>query len=74
MRRIRGTSAALAPQWAPPANESVPVDRDPWIRPLSLACGVGLLLVLALLLAFHWSLGSGLNEIRVLDAAVAAAP
>jgi type VI secretion system protein ImpK len=72
IRRIRGTPASLAPQWAPPSNESAPADRDPWIRPLALTCVAGLLLVVVLLLTFHWSLNSGLNEIRSLGAAASA--
>jgi type VI secretion system protein ImpK len=33
--RIRGRASALAPAWAPPGDEVIPIPQDPWVRPLA---------------------------------------
>jgi type VI secretion system protein ImpK len=64
--RIRGAAGPLAPQWAPPANETVPVATDPWFRRLLLIAGGTALLALLLYLVFAFALHSGLNDIAAL--------
>jgi len=63
IHRIRGSMGPLAPQWAPLANESVPVYVDPWYRRLLLIAGVSAGTAIFLLLIFSLVLGSGVSEL-----------
>jgi type VI secretion system protein ImpK len=63
--RIRG-GGVLSPSWAVPANETIPVARDRWIRPLVIGAAgaaiVALVLWVIMLLALH----SGVGDLRSL--------
>ena len=63
--RIRGTGP-LSPSWAVPANETIPVARDSWVK--SLVIGVASAAVIALLLwvVMQLALHSGLSDLRSL--------
>jgi len=64
--RIRGAGDALAPSWAVPANETIPVAHDPWIRPLLIgAAGAGVVLVV-LWVVMQLVLHAGLSDLRSL--------
>lgn len=57
--RVRGTGGELAPDWALPADEAIPVRRDPWVRRLVLIF-LGTVIFAGLLWAlFALSLRSG---------------
>ena len=64
--RIRGSSGTLAPSWAVPGSETIPVARDPWLKPLLIGAAsaaiVGLVLWVVMALALH----SGLSDLRSL--------
>jgi type VI secretion system protein ImpK len=62
--RIRGALEGMAPGWAPPADETIPVPRDAWVRTLAIACVVvgGLVLVTAVVFGLvqqGWIAGLG---------------
>lgn len=64
--RIRGSDAALSPSWAVPGNETIPVARDPWLKPLLIAAGSAAILVLVLWVVMELGLHSGLGDLRSL--------
>jgi type VI secretion system protein ImpK len=50
--RIRGAMEGLAPAWAPPTDEVIPVPRDTWVRRLGIAAAVVAALVLVTTVVF----------------------
>ena len=67
IRRVRGTSTHLSPDWAPPRNEVVVSQIDPWVRPLLYATVASLLIAVILLFVYNLSLSSGIDELRALN-------
>ena len=63
--RIRGTGP-LSPSWAIPANETIPVARDPWIKPLVIGAASAAVVVLLLWVVMQLALHSGLRDLRSL--------
>jgi type VI secretion system protein ImpK len=68
MRRIRGEAGDLAPQWAPPADETLPGLKDPWIRRLAVLAGAAFGLALLLYVIYRISLLPGVERVRELVA------
>lgn len=66
IRRIRGGGAPLSPDWALPAGEAMPSNRDRWLPRLAALAGLSLVLSLVLYLAFRLSLNGGIAELRTL--------
>lgn len=64
--RIRGSQGALAPSWAVPSNETIPVARDPWLKPLLIGTGGTALVLVMLWVVMQLVLHSGLNDLRSL--------
>lgn len=64
--RVRGVTR-LSPHWAPPANESVPRARDPWLRPLALATIGTAVLAVALWIGYKVSLSSAPARITAVE-------
>ena len=69
--RIRGPREPLSTLWPLPADEAVPVARDPWVRRLWLAAGASFVLAVLLFLAYRASLGSWVGQIQALAAGAA---
>jgi type VI secretion system protein ImpK len=63
--RIRG-SGGLSPSWSVPANETIPVARDPWIRPLLIGAAGAAIAALVLWVVMLLALHSGLGDLRSL--------
>jgi type VI secretion system protein ImpK len=63
--RIRG-GGALAPSWAVPANETIPVARDPWLKPLLIGAAGAAVVVLVLWVVMQLALHSGLGDLHSL--------
>jgi type VI secretion system protein ImpK len=66
--RIRGDPGRLAPAAALPADDVLPVRRDPWLRPLLAIAAGALTLAIVLYTAFRLSLGGRLDALRTLAA------
>ncbi len=64
IRRIRGGSGYLSPDWSPPDEAPAPAQGDPWIRTLIIAAGACLLLAILLFTIFKLSLSSGLPGLQ----------
>ncbi|MEK7409057.1 MAG: type IVB secretion system protein IcmH/DotU [Acidobacteriota bacterium] len=64
IRRIRQSSSALSPAWAPPADSVRHTARDPWIRRLMLAAAASFVLAVGLFVLFKLLLGSGAVVLR----------
>ena len=64
--RIRGAGEGLAPSWAVPANETIPVARDPWILPLLIGTAGAAVVVFVLWVVMQLVLHSGLSDLRSL--------
>lgn len=54
--RVRGTGGDLSPDWALPADETIPKMRDPWVRRLSMVAGGLVIAALALWFLFRLDL------------------
>ena len=63
--RIRG-GGALSPSWAVPSNETIPVARDLWIKPLLIGAASAALVALVLWLVTLLALHSGLGDLHSL--------
>jgi type VI secretion system protein ImpK len=66
INRIRGAGEGLAPSWAVPANETIPVARDPWIRPLLIGTAGAAVVAFVLWVVMQLVLHSGLSDLRSL--------
>lgn len=66
IQRIRGGGGALSPSWAVPGNETIPVARDPWIKPLVIGAASAAIVVLVLWVVMQIVLHSGLGDLRSL--------
>lgn len=67
VQRIRGgVPVELSPDWRRPANETIVLGRDPWLRRLALAAGGALLFALLLFVLFRLLLGSGVHQLQSL--------
>ncbi len=66
MRRIRGDHGPLSPHWAPPADEVIPIARDPWVPRLAIFAGASAALAVVLFLVYYLSLSSGISEVESL--------
>lgn len=62
IRRIRGDSA-LSPSWAPPADEIIPLARDPWVRRLGYTAAGLFAFAVILWVIFDLSLRSGIKDL-----------
>jgi len=65
INRVRGADA-LSPSWAVPANETIPVARDPWIKPLLLGAAGAAVVVLVLWVVMQLALHSGRGDLHSL--------
>jgi type VI secretion system protein ImpK len=66
MKRIRGGSLELAPEWALPPGTVRMVSADPWVKRLLWAAVGCLVLVIVLFVVFKLSLNSGAAELRAI--------
>lgn len=66
IERIRGGSGPVSPSWAVPANETIPVARDPWARPLLFGTAGAAVVVFLLWIIMQLSLRSGMAQLRSL--------
>lgn len=66
IRRVRGATGPISPQWALPSNEVAPSGRDRWLPRLAMTAGVALVLAIVLFVAFRISLGAGVGDLRAL--------
>ncbi len=66
IHRIRGGYEPLSPLWAPPADEVIPVAKDPWVPRLGIVAAGSFVLACVLYLAFRFSLGSAAAELQAL--------
>jgi len=66
IRRIRQTTTALSPAWAPPAEALHQSISDPWVRRLCWAAAGGFLLMAVLFTVSKLLLSSGASELAVL--------
>jgi type VI secretion system protein ImpK len=66
--RTRGTPAELVPAWAPPARETAPAARDPWVARLAVAAGASLGLAVALFLVYRMGLAPDVAALQALAA------
>ncbi len=64
VRRIRGGSGYLAPEWAPQGGAPKTAAGDPWVRRLAIAAAACFLLALLLFGIFKISLSSGLPGLQ----------
>lgn len=64
LQRIRGAAPMMGPDWDLPASETVPVQRDPWLRRLALGAAGALALAILLFIGFRLSLGSALANLQ----------
>lgn len=62
IRRIRG-DGALSPAWAPPADEVIPIARDPWTRRLGYTAAGLFAFAIVLWIIFDVSLRSGIKDL-----------
>ncbi len=68
IRRIRGDTGVLSPDWAPPSGVVSAAAADPWFRPLWIAASACLVLALLLFAVFRLSLGSGVSDLQTVVA------
>lgn len=68
IRRIRQSTPALSPAWAPPAESVRMMGTDPWVRRLAMGAGGGFLLMSVLFVLFKLLLSSGARELASLAA------
>jgi type VI secretion system protein ImpK len=66
IRRIRQSSTALSPAWAPPAEPVRAGGFDPWVRRLAIGAGAGFLLAALLFIVFKVLLSSGASELAAM--------
>jgi type VI secretion system protein ImpK len=67
IERIRGNAPAeLVPDWPLPAQESLDLGRDRWVRTLVFVAGGALLVAVTLYLMYRVLLGSAITELRSL--------
>ena len=66
IHRIRGGGDALAPSWAVPSNETIPVARDAWLKPLLIGAASAAAVVLVLWVVMQLTLHAGLSDLRSL--------
>lgn len=66
MQRIRGPRGEISPSWRPPTGDIPTAGSDVWLKRLVYATAGVLALAVVLLLVFHFSLSSGLTELRAL--------
>jgi type VI secretion system protein ImpK len=66
IRRIKGGDADLSPAWAPPADEIVPMVKDPWIRRLGYTAAGLFAFAVVMWIIFDISLNGGVRALRVL--------
>lgn len=65
VQRTRGGVAAeLTPDWQRPADETVVLGRDPWLRRLAIASGSAFAFALLLFVLYTLLLGSRLNQLQ----------
>lgn len=70
INRIRGGWGPLAPNWAPSANESIPVSADPWQHRLLMILAGTAGFAFLLFVIFKLSLRSGISDIEALRRAL----
>jgi type VI secretion system protein ImpK len=63
IRRIRGGDGALSPSWAPPADEVIPLARDPWVRRLGYTAAGIFAFAVIFWVIFDLSLRSGIKDL-----------
>ena len=63
MRRVRGDTWELAPDWAPPLGP-LEAPPDPWFKRLLIAAAACFALTVLLFITYHWSLSSGVREVQ----------
>lgn len=66
IRRIRGRSVELSPNWMLPTEAARGAGGDPWVRNLAIAAIACVALVLVLFLIFKFWLGSGISDLRAM--------
>jgi type VI secretion system protein ImpK len=66
VERIRGRPGPLSPAATPPSNETIPVARDPLIRPLAFGAIAAAVVVLLLWAVLALSLRSGAQQLQSL--------
>lgn len=66
IRRVRGSTAGFSPSWALPQGETLPVSRDPWIRPLAVLAAASAVVALVSFVGYRLLLRSDLVELQAL--------
>jgi type VI secretion system protein ImpK len=66
IRRARGRSVELSPNWMLPQEAARSAAGDPWLRKLAIAAISCAALALVLFLIFKFSLGSGISDLRAM--------
>lgn len=64
IQRIRGGTGPLSPSWSVPAKETIPVARDPWLKPLLFGTAGAAVVVFLLWVIMQVSLRSGMSQLR----------
>lgn len=66
IERVRGRAGWLSPSWAPPADETAPVARDPWLHRLVVVAGVCVALAVLLFVVYVLVLRGDAAEVQAL--------
>jgi type VI secretion system protein ImpK len=73
IRRIRGDSGDLSPDWKPPVDQVPQQAADPWMRRLLITAVVCLVFACALYAFFFTSLHSGTSQVHAMSTTAGAA-
>ncbi len=68
LRRIRGAAGDLSPRWRPPGGAVQVTQSDPWVKRLLWAAAGCFALMIALLVIYLLTLGSGVSDVQGLRA------